>query len=735
MVVSIIVPTYNEEKFIKDCIESIFDQDYKDFEVLVVDGMSKDGTREILQNYEVKVLDNPKRIKPCALNIGIKHAHGEIIMVMDAHADYSKDYVSKCVESLTKYKADNVGGTVKTSPAKDSIIAKAIAISLSHMFGAGSAFRKGVSKPQIVDTVFGGCFKKEVFEKIGLFNENLIRSQDMEFNLRLQKAGGKILLVPNIVSYYYSKSNLKDFFFHNIKDGVWAIYPLKSGVTLKLRHYIPLIFLLTLPISIWVYLPVSLFFSCIVALQKRNWKYLYALPPAFVVRHIGYGLGSLWGLLKLISKNNKMIKSPQNELVKRVRKFWYSNTEGDFDLNGEKISRKDIFTYGGPNPKFTCPICQQCEWLSRIKQRHLFKVHLCPQAYECQTMCSHQGNDLWTHHHQNFDFMFGCDSTLPAPKCLYLNDVPTKNYKRFTTPRCDLGERIFKRQWAYSCQLDMVQKIVDINWSDYDVLFVDITGCRQTFPRPNIPIILYGHDYWGYNRNEFQKIIDWLQPDVFMTSYPSQWKEKFTFPSSTRIVFYPLIASDFFNRPNLTNKEIDLLVIGATSSSIYNSRVSLNQQLSKLKDYKIEFSHATGCVGDKWEKETYHIENNKPVRYLNKWSEYLSTARYVVFGRMQYPILAWKYCEALGSGAIPIFPEVPDLERLGVKPFVHYIPLSEIEGDNEKLSSYLNNYEKHKHIAKNAVKWYNKNANRMLFEDFEDNIGKLTYFKYLKRKL
>ena len=281
--VSIIIPCRNEEKFIGKCLDSIIAQDYpKDrLEVLVVDGMSEDGTREIIEQFKtmkprrgpigtisardklrnlgiatslpalamtLKLLNNPKKVTPCALNIGIKNAKGEIILWMSAHSRYEKDYISKCVKYLKEYDADNVGGVMITLPRDNAFIGKAIATVLSHPFGVGnSVFRTGAKEPKWVDTVFGGCYKKEVFDKIGLFNESLVRSQDMEFNLRLKKTGGKILLAPDIVSYYYPKSNLKDFFIHNFEDGSWVTYPLKFGIkAFSWRHLIPLFFILGL---------------------------------------------------------------------------------------------------------------------------------------------------------------------------------------------------------------------------------------------------------------------------------------------------------------------------------------------------------------------------------------------------------------------------------------------------------------------------------------------------------
>jgi len=309
-VVSIIIPCRNEEKFIRKCLESILNQDYpkEKMEVLVVDGMSEDKTREIVSKLktqssklQIRLIDNPKKFTPFAFNIGIKEAKGELIMLTGAHTIYEKDYVSKCVRYLKEYDADCVGGVLKTIPAENTLIAKAIAISLSHSFGSASYFRIGSKEPKEVDTVFGGCYKREVFEKIGMFNEKLFRSQDMEFNLRLKKAGGKILLFPDIVAHYYPKSNLKDFFWHNFQDGVWAILPFKLVKTpLKLRHYIPLIFVLTLPISIWPYILLSLIFSVKIALCEKDFRLFFLMPIAFFCRHFGYGLGSVFGLFKIL---------------------------------------------------------------------------------------------------------------------------------------------------------------------------------------------------------------------------------------------------------------------------------------------------------------------------------------------------------------------------------------------------------------------------------------------------
>lgn len=324
-IISVIIPCRNEEKFIGRCLDSILNQDFpkENLEILVIDGRSEDKTREIIKKYTgqysfIKLLENPQRFTPFGLNIGLREARGEIIIRMDSHATYQKDYLSKCLKYLKETGADNVGGVIKTLPQKNTLIAKAIALSLSHFFGAGSSyFRIGSKKLREVDTVFGGCYKKEVFEKIGPFNEKLIRSQDIEFNKRLKKAGGKILLVPEIVAFYYPQPNLSGFFKHNFSDGFWTIYPLKFGIKIfSFRHLVPLFFISGLLGSLilgifffWgkvifilifgIYFLLNLFFSAQISLSE-GLKYLAVLPVAFAVRHFSYGLGSLFGLIKIL---------------------------------------------------------------------------------------------------------------------------------------------------------------------------------------------------------------------------------------------------------------------------------------------------------------------------------------------------------------------------------------------------------------------------------------------------
>ncbi len=323
--ITIIIPCRNEEKFIGKCLDSIIINDYPkdELEVLVVDGISNDKTRNIVKEYMqkyqfIKLLDNTEKIAPTALNIGIESARGEIIIRMDAHNIYQNDYIGKCVRYLREFNVDNVGGTWVTLSGNDTIFAKSIAFALAHSFGVGNSyFRTGLKEPRYVDTVPFGCYKREVFNKLGLFNTNLVRNQDIEFNLRLKQAGGKILLVPDIVSYYHARHTLKDLFKQNFWNGFWVIYSLKfAKLPFSLRHLIPFAFvtsfLSSLILSLFhlpfiyifgfiigTYLIANIFFSFQLSL-KNGLRYFPVLISTFSTLHFSYGLGSLWGVLRLI---------------------------------------------------------------------------------------------------------------------------------------------------------------------------------------------------------------------------------------------------------------------------------------------------------------------------------------------------------------------------------------------------------------------------------------------------
>lgn len=323
MHISVIIPVRNEEKHIAECIESVMAQTYpkEEMEVLLIDGRSEDNTGQIIETYMqqypfIKMIENPHKIVPSALNIGIKASKGDIIIRMDAHTYYDKNYISKCIETLEKIDADNVGGPIFTLPGDNTLIAKAIALATSHPFGVGNSKFRTSNKAQYVDTVTFGAFRREIFEKVGLFNEKLIRNQDIELNSRIRKIGGKIFLNPEIKSYYYNQSNLKGLWRQNFRTGMWNIFTKAANRgSLSIRHFVPLVFILSLvlgiilsllhPIGIYllciicgIYFLASIFFSLKVGFG-RNSKTILFLPIVFWTLHFSYGLGSLIGILKL----------------------------------------------------------------------------------------------------------------------------------------------------------------------------------------------------------------------------------------------------------------------------------------------------------------------------------------------------------------------------------------------------------------------------------------------------
>ena len=324
--VSIIIPCRNEEKYIRQCLNSLLDNNYckKYLEIIIVDGMSIDRTREIIRKYTqhynfIKIIDNPKYIKPIALNLGIRAASFDIIMRIDAHAVYASNYISKLVKGLYKYKADNIGG-VRDTNYGNTILSRAIGVIISHPFAAGNAYhRTGTGSKKIckVDTVFCGCYRREVFDRIGYFNEKLIRTQDREFNARLIENVGTIILDPSVRCTYFPRTNIKDFCKWNYLGAFWIYYARRFTKTkmLSIRNFIPILFIgwhligfvlsIIFPslipfilIPIIIYWGLVTFFSIRVAWKQKCLQITPIMVILFGVTHYGYGIGGIIGLLK-----------------------------------------------------------------------------------------------------------------------------------------------------------------------------------------------------------------------------------------------------------------------------------------------------------------------------------------------------------------------------------------------------------------------------------------------------
>jgi succinoglycan biosynthesis protein ExoA len=338
--VSVVIPCRNEALFIERCLDSILTGDYHPIEVIVADGLSTDGTRGTLHRLaaldpRLRIVDNPERITPVALNRAIAASQGEIVVRFDAHAVMPRDYIRRLVDLLESSGADNAGGSIRTLPQSSGPFSGPIVAALSSRFGVGnSSFRtvadrngSGSLCPREADTVFGGCWHKSLFDRIGGFNEKLARSQDIEFNLRIARAGGTIMLDPGIVSDYYARATLASFWAHNFSNGVWAALPFAASdiFPVRLRHLIPLAFVASLAVSLllpfpWsiavlsAYAAVNLVASIQIAIASRRAVYLPLLPVAFASLHVAYGLGSTWGCLQLLAQKLKPLTAPSRSV-------------------------------------------------------------------------------------------------------------------------------------------------------------------------------------------------------------------------------------------------------------------------------------------------------------------------------------------------------------------------------------------------------------------------------------
>lgn len=318
--VTVLVPCRNEADYIQACLDSIIAGDYPHalMEVLVIDGMSQDGTRPILREYSmrysfVRMVDNERQTTPCALNVGIREAKGAFIVRMDAHATYCPDYISKLVSFLLSTGADNVGGVRISVPGRRGVVAASIACAVSHPFGVGSSlYTSTLSKPRWVDTVWGGCYRREVFDKIGLFDEQFVRNQDDEFNHRLIINGGKVLLVPEVRAYYYARTSLAKLWRTYYQYGYFKpLTAYKLMRILTFRQLIPSVFLVGLLAVVILGLLAPAFWgltqgvvaayaaaNLIVAvsmIRQYGWAPSLFSVLVFPIIHAAYGTGFLHG--------------------------------------------------------------------------------------------------------------------------------------------------------------------------------------------------------------------------------------------------------------------------------------------------------------------------------------------------------------------------------------------------------------------------------------------------------
>jgi cellulose synthase/poly-beta-1,6-N-acetylglucosamine synthase-like glycosyltransferase len=322
MKVSIILPIRNESTYIEKTLCALLAQDYpaEEMEILIADGMSTDGTQKIIRDFslkhsqlKIKLLDNPGVIVSTGMNIALHQAWGEIVLRVDGHCVIAPDYVRNCVEHIQKDGVDGVGGSMES--IGETRMAKAIAICMSSSFGVGnSVFRTTSGKSMLVDTVPFPAYTRQAIKRAGFYDEELVRNQDDEYNYRIRKLGGRILLADDIRSTYYTRTSLKNLWRQYYQYGLYKVRVLqKHPLQMSLRQFVPPAFVMALFISLLIayfppFHPLSLVIPTLYFLinlsvslymaSKHGWNYLTLLPLIFVVLHISYGLGFLVGLCK-----------------------------------------------------------------------------------------------------------------------------------------------------------------------------------------------------------------------------------------------------------------------------------------------------------------------------------------------------------------------------------------------------------------------------------------------------
>lgn len=324
--VSVVMPVRNEADFIERSLTAVLAQTYPhdSMEIVIADGLSTDETRSLIErlasvsDIPICIVDNPERIAPTGLNYAIAKSKGEIVVRVDGHCEVDPDYVVNCVKYLQAGKAEGVGGPIET--VGETWLAKAIAVAMSSTFGVGgSAFRTIDDREMYVDTVAFPGYKREILDKAGPFNQELIRNQDDEFNYRIRKLGGRILLAPDIRSRYYSRSSLKSLWRQYFQYGYWKVRVFQlHPKQMSARQFIPFCFVLGIILfsllgiffsaaawSLFVILGLYFIAGIAATLKAAPRTEIKGLPVVFIsfpILHVSYGLGFAAGLFAFRKK-------------------------------------------------------------------------------------------------------------------------------------------------------------------------------------------------------------------------------------------------------------------------------------------------------------------------------------------------------------------------------------------------------------------------------------------------
>jgi succinoglycan biosynthesis protein ExoA len=333
-VVTLIIPMLDERRRIRGCLESILAQDYPldRVEILLVDGRSTDGTREIAREImaanpqvAISLIDNEKRIPAAAMNLGILRARGTYVLRLDAHCEAAPDFIRKTIEVLDRTGAGCVGGSVTS--VGEGRTARAVALAMSSRFGVGNAHFRYAREERTVDAVAYGAYRRAIFDEIGLYDEDLVYSEDNELNDRLTRMGRKVVLSPEIRVRYYTRETLPALWQQYFRYGRGRTrYMVRAPSSIRLRHLAPLALLAFLQITLllgffderfWLAMLGVLglwLVSAVIATLRigpaRGGDALALLPLAFACQHFGYGAGQCAGFFSLSRRSYRSRLTP-----------------------------------------------------------------------------------------------------------------------------------------------------------------------------------------------------------------------------------------------------------------------------------------------------------------------------------------------------------------------------------------------------------------------------------------
>jgi glycosyltransferase involved in cell wall biosynthesis len=322
--VSIIIPCFNERGTIRPLLDALNQQTFPqtDMEVVIADGGSTDGTQAAITEWQtehpqlkVVLVENSAQSIPAALNVALGASRGAAIVRLDAHSEPRRDYVERAVRALEEERGQNVGGVWEIRPGNERWIARAIAAAAGHPIGVGDARYRFTDRAGHVDTVPFGAFKRDLLDRIGMFDETLLANEDYEFNARVRQSGGKIWLDPQIRSAYYARSDLCALAKQYWRYGYWKRQMLRRyPETLRWRQALPPLFVLGLAVLVlaapflrlanWLlagvvglYLLVLLLAGIQLAVRRKDPAMILGVPLAITTMHFSWGTGFIWSLV------------------------------------------------------------------------------------------------------------------------------------------------------------------------------------------------------------------------------------------------------------------------------------------------------------------------------------------------------------------------------------------------------------------------------------------------------